>query len=172
MTQTPINNFLVRQTPAERSIIQEKKQIKRIEKDMSSSSASPTLKKPVGRAGRMRRVQEVTRTRPMSAGKVKLLSRYFEDDQEATMMKMKPGCDNNNGMSDSKPEPAALEVPMGSTSINPEMSLQSDNWAKPIGRLTDDHVTAKWLRQPMGGDAVTQHGTEGGGSHIGTSMAD
>ena len=72
----------------------------------------------------------------------------------------------------SKPKPAALEEPMGSTSIYPEMSLQSDNWAKPIGRLTDDHVTAKWLRQPMGGDAVTQHGTEGGGSHIGTTMAE
>ena len=140
---------------------------------MSSSSASPVLKKPVGRAERIRKVQEVTRTRPMTAGKVKLLSRYFEDEnQEVTMMKKRPGCDNNNGLSDGKPESEALDVPLGSTSLNPEMLLQSDNWAKPMGRLPDDHVTAKLLRQSMGGDAVTQHGTEGGGSHIGTTMAE
>ena len=172
MTQTPMNNFLVHQTPAERVIIHEKKDIRRKSMDMSSSSASPTLKKRAGRAGRPRRVQEVTGTLPMSAGKVMLLSKYFEDDQDDKMMKMKPGSANNNGMYASKPKPAALKVPMGSTSLYPEMSLQSDNCSKPIGRETDDHVTAKWLHRPMGSDAVTQHGTEGGGSHIGTAMAD
>ena len=160
------------QTPAERVIIQEEKQKMRKKVDMSSSSASPALKKRAGRAGRPRRVQEGTGTLSMSAGKVMMLSKYFEDGQDDKMMKLKPGSANNNGLYDNKPKPTALQVPMGSTSSYPEMSLQSDNCAKPIGRETDDHVTAKWLHRPMGSDAVTQHGTEGGGSHFGTSLED
>ena len=74
MTQTPINSFLVTQTPEERKIILEKK-TKKLFTDMSSSSASPKLKRAAGRAIKIRKTQEVTRKLPMSAGKVSLLSK-------------------------------------------------------------------------------------------------
>ena len=145
-----------------------KNETKRKITDMSSSSASPKLKKPVGRAEKIKKIQEVTRTLPMSAGKVSLLSRYFEDaDQAVTMMKKKPGNNNNSRLYDINTKSEARNIPLGSTSHSPEMSLQSDNRAKPMGRLHFDHVTTELLRQPMGADNYKQHGTEEGCSHVG-----
>ena len=98
MTQTPINSFLVTQTPEERKIILEKK-TKKLFMDMSSSSASPKLKRAAGRAIKIRKTQEVTRKLPMSAGKVSLLSKYFETEEQSTsMMKNQPGSNNNSCM--------------------------------------------------------------------------
>ena len=85
MTQTPIQSFLVTQTPEERKIILEKKaKIMKIPiafdtfTDMSSSSASPKLKRAAGRNIKIKKTKEVSRKLPLSAGKVSLLSQYFE----------------------------------------------------------------------------------------------
>ena len=56
---------------------------------------------------------------------------------------------------------------MGSTSLSPEMSLQSDNSGQPMRRLHLGQVTPELLRQPMGADIAKQHGTEEGDSLVG-----
>ena len=137
---------------------------------MSSSSASPKLKKPAGRAIKIKKIQEVTRTLPMSAGKVSLLSKYFEtEEQTSTMMKKQPGNNNNSRLYGLRPKPEARNTPVGGTSLSPEMSLQSENSIQPMRRLHLGQVTPELLRQPMGDDIAKQHGTEEGGSHVGQS---
>ena len=159
MTQTPINSFLVTQTPEERKIILEKK-TKKLFTDMSSSSASPKLKRAAGRAIKIRKTQEVTRKLPMSAGKVSLLSKYFETEEQSTsMMKKQPGSNNNSRLYGLY-GPEARNTAVSSTSHSPEMSLQSENSKQPMRRLHLGQVTPELLRQPMRGDIARQHGTE------------
>ena len=161
MTQTPINNFLVTQTPEERKIILVKKETRKKLTAMSSSSASPKLKKPAGRAIKIKKIQEVTRTLPMSAGKVSLLSKYFEnEEQTTTIMKKQPGNNNNSRLYGLNTKPEARNTAVSSTSHSPEMSLQSENSKQPMRRLHLGQVTPELLRQPMRGDIARQHGTE------------
>ena len=69
--------------------------------DMSSSLASPQLKRAARKTTRILKTQKVSRTLPMSAGKVNLLSKYFEDRSKTNKKKNKqPEQCNNNMLSD------------------------------------------------------------------------
>ena len=66
--------------------------------DMSSYSASPQLKRAARKTTRIQKTQEVSRRLPMSAGKVNLLSKYFEDKDKTSKKKNKQPRYRNNNM--------------------------------------------------------------------------
>ena len=137
MSQTPIQSFLVTQTPEERKNILKKIQKPRAAAtkatEMSSSAASPKLKRAARKTNKIQRVPEVTRGLKMSAGKVTLLSKLFETAAKADKMTYKqPGYYNNNTVST---EPALGPntgiTAMCGTPHCPEMSFQSGNTLQP-----------------------------------------
>ena len=91
MKQTPIQSFFVSQTlEAHQIYLNTKPRITKtpapanIYKDMSASSASPNLRKAVRKRTKVQKIQENVRRQPMSAGKVSLITQYFEWSTRAT----------------------------------------------------------------------------------------
>ena len=99
---------------------------------MSASSASPKLKRAARKSAKIQKTQEVSRRLPMSAGKVNLLSKYFENgDKPDQKMIMKYRQHNNNKLSVKNvlgPK-NNTEIAVCGAAPCPEMTFQSGNSA-------------------------------------------
>ena len=155
MSQTPIQSFLVSQTAEER-----KSQMRSVQKprttatgatEMSSSAASPKLKRATKKTHKIKRVPEVTRGLRMSEGKVTLISKLFETSSKAANMAHKqPEQHNHNTvyvLHALGPNTGISAV--CSTQTYPEMSSQSGKTSQPIGRQIPGHVTPEMVQQPI-----------------------
>ena len=172
MSQTPIQSFLVNQTPEDRKKILMKIQKPRAPAnkatEISSSAASPKLKRAAWKTIKIQRVPEVTRGLEMSAGKVTLLSKLFETATKADKMTHKqPGYHKNNTVSTGPAlRPNTGITAMSSTPPYPEMSFQSGKTPEPIGTQIPGHVTPKLVRQPIRDEKQARPDHVGKDSHL------
>ena len=178
MKQTPIQSFLVSQTlEARRSSWEIHSKVRKAavpDKDdtvMSASSASPSLRKTATKRTGVRKIQEEAKKEQKNTGKVKIIARYFEQDQKTNQ---KPNNDpgtlnkDNNNMMYTRPALGQLTSTsaVSSTSPGPEMSSQSGIPTQPMRGQHSGHGTKNDSQQPIEDERAIQHGLDDGGSHL------
>ena len=119
--------------------------------EMSSSAASPKLKRATKKTHKIKRVPEVTRGLRMSEGKVTLISKLFEASSKAANMVHKQPEQHNHNTVCILP---ALGPNTGISAVcsaptYPEMSSQSGKTSQPIGRQIPGQVTPELVQQPI-----------------------
>ena len=172
MSPTPIQSFLVSQTAEER-----KSQMRSVQKprttatgatEMSSSAASPKLKRATKKTHKIKRVPEVTRGLRMSEGKVTLISKLFETSSKAANMTHKQPEQHNHNTVYVLPAlgPNTGISAVCSTPPYPEMSSQSGRTAQPIGEQISGHVTPDVAPEPIRDEKQTGPDHVGDDSHL------